>query len=537
MAVAQLDEVVTRYDVDGVWIDILYLPGHPPELERDTCFCDYCHRQYSEWYQGEHLLDPAGTPRHDEFRALTYRNFLAQLKTMLVSKDRPLALTFNGAGRRRMPGYKICDDLADILSGEAHNPISLSVTSKSHRNDGRPFELLSCSEVCWSHNQLKPDTLIKLESLSTFIAGGAYTMGITHAPDGRVSPANVERLAKWAEWIRSRADLFRPAEPIYEVGVLAPELGPVGCEAWAMLLRKGHFLFNVFMDLPAGRGKSPDGLLRHKVIIVPYTRKLSVGETKELHEYAAQGGRVLLEFPAQQMRDHEPWHEGLAGARQVREAQAYAFYLLPEDKVLRRDLPADEPVQVYTKNVCVLELATGRAVGRIVQQFKDKVRTSDNQTVANYWARPDEAERWPGIVVNRIGKGQVMFLALPLTVVNQDAARCPWPEMLAQNCVRYLLGEQMVSVGAYNRVEVNLCRQPSRLILHFVNHGYGAGEFIHGYGEQEFLRDLPVRLGAELRRTVNRAALEPEGKSLRLTDEGFVLPSLGVYQAVGLRAK
>ena len=530
MAVAQLDEVVTRYDVDGVWIDILYLPGHPPELDRDTCFCDYCHRQYSEWYQGEHLLDAAGTPRYDEFRALTYRDFLAQLKAMLMSKDRPLALTFNGAGRRRMPGYKICDDLADILSGEAHNPISLSVTSKSHRNDGRPFELLSCSEVCWSHNQLKPDTLIKLESLSTLIAGGVYTMGITHAPDGRVSPANVERLAEWAEWIRGRADLFRPAEPVYEVGILAPELGPVGCEAWAALLRKSHFLFNVFMDVQAvHRG--------HKVTIVPYTRRLSIAETKALREYVSQGGRLLLEFPAQQMRNHDALLEKLVGVRELREAQAYAFYLLPENKTLSADLPAAEPVQIYSKTVCVVELTTGRTLGKIVQQFKDKVRTSDNQTVANYWARPDEAERWPGIVVNRIGKGQVMFLALPLTAPNQDAARCPWPETLAQNCVRYLLGEQMVWVGAYNRVEVNLCRQPGRLVLHFVNHGYGAGEYIHGYGEQEFLRDLPVRLGAELRRTVNRAALEPEGKSLRLTDEGFVLPSLGLYQAVSLKSQ
>jgi hypothetical protein len=256
-----------------------------------------------------------------------------------------------------------------------------------------------------------------------------------------------------------------------------------------------------------------------------------------LHEYVSQGGRLILEFPAQQMRNHDPELEKLVGAHQVQELQAYAFYLLPEDEILRADLPADEPVQLYSKSACVVELTTGRALGKIVQQFKDKVRTSDNQTVANYWARPDEAERWPGIVVNQAGKGQVMFLALPLAVANQDAARCPWPEMLAQNCVRYLLGEQMISVGAYNRVEVNLCRQPGRLVLHFVNHGYGAGEFIHGYGEQEFLRDLPVRLGRELRQCVDRATNEPEGENLPLTHEGFVLPRLGVYQAVSLRAK
>ncbi len=291
-AVSQLEEVVTRYEVDGVWIDILYLPGHVQDLTRETCFCEHCHRRYSEWYKGEHLLDAAGTPRHDLFRARTYQSFLAQLKTMLMAQERPIALTFNGAGRRRMPQYKVCDDLADLLSGEAHNPVHLSVTSKSHRNDGRPFELLSCSEVCWSHNQLKPDTLIKLESLSTLIAGGTYTMGITHAPDGRLSEANVDRLIEWGTWIRERAGLFKDAQPVYEMGVLSSEGGPAGCEMWAELLRKGHFQFNVFMDLDGARGWPLDGedsadLTDYRLIVVPMGRDLSADEALRLREYVS----------------------------------------------------------------------------------------------------------------------------------------------------------------------------------------------------------------------------------------------------------
>lgn len=543
-AVAQLEEVVDSYDVAGAWIDILYLPGHTTELERDTCFCDDCHRQYSEWYDGEHLLDAAGTPRHDEFRALTYRNFLAQLKTMLMSKERPLLLTFNGAGRRRMPGYKICDDLTDIFSGEAHNPISLTVTSKSHRNSGRAFELLSCSEVCWSHNQLKPDTLLKLESLSTLIAGGTYTQGITHAPDMRLSEPNIARLSAWGQWIKARADLFRPAEAVYEVGLLAPELGPAGVDKWAEWLRQGHFLFDVSMDLPGclthqpplQDGEPGGGSRGCRVVLVPSVRPLSEAEAEELRGWVEGGGKLVLEYPAAALRDRQPWLETLVGARCLREHEAYAFFLQPEAEGLQANLPQGDPVMLYAKSVLQMELGTGESVGQIVQQFRDKVRTSDIQTVANFWAREDQKERWPGIIVNRVGKGQVLLVGAQLTVRNADEDRCPWPKMLAQNCLRYLLGEQMVSIGAYNQVEVNLCRQANRQVLHLTNHMYGHGETISGFGEEVFLRELPVRLSPELRGTFTRATLEPEGEPLTLTAEGFVLPKLGVYQAVCLWA-
>ncbi|MEN6548122.1 MAG: alpha-amylase family protein [Armatimonadia bacterium] len=538
--VNQLEEVVDNYEVEGAWIDILYLPGHTEELERDTCFCEYCHRQYSDWFKGEHLLDAAGTPRHNEFRAMTYRNFLAQLKTMLMGKERPLALTFNGAGRRRMPGYKICDDLTDFYSGEAHNPTSLMITSKSHRGTGRAFELLSCSEVCWSHNQLKPDTLITLESLSTLIAGGTYTIGVTHAPDGRLSAANVERLARWGKWIHERGDLFRKSEPVYEAGILAPELGPTGIEKWAEWLRKGHLLFDVFMDLPEGRALP-------KVVLVPAARPLSEDEARRLKAYVEQGGKVMLEYPAEALREHRPWMEELVGARMLREHGQYAFYLQPlsgagageppallGNEGLAADLPEGDPVMVYAKAAGEVELTGAEVLAELVFQFKDKVRTSDIQTVANFWAREGVLPRPPGIIINRIGKGCVVTTMVGLTVHNRDEDRCPWPEMLAQNCLRYLLGEQMVRVGDYNEVEVNLARQEGRQVLHFVNHMYGAGMFMHGRGETQYLRELPVKLGEGLRGQVKRAVLEPEGVELEVTEEGFVLPKLGVYQAVGL---
>jgi hypothetical protein len=46
---------------------------------------------------------------------------------------------------------------------------------------------------------------------------------------------------------------------------------------------------------------------------------------------------------------------------------------------------------------------------------------------------------------------------------------------------------------------------------------------------------MPVRLSAALREQVRAAELAPENVPIPLTPEGFVLPELGVYQAVVLR--
>jgi len=542
-AVKQIEEVVTRYEVDGVWIDILYLPQHTEDMTRDTCFCDHCHRQYSEWYAGEHLLDAAGEPRHDEFRMRTYRGFLTQLKTMLMSQERPICLTFNGAGRRRQVGYRACDDLADFLSGEAHDPVSLSLTSKSHRNDERPFELLSCAEVCWSHNQLKPATLIKLESLGTLIAGGTYTIGITHAPDGRLSSANVTQLTEWSRWIRQRQDLLKNASPVYEAGLLAPEGGPAGCDAWAELLRQAHVQFNVFMDLQAGASartlgsRPPAGLDKYGLIIVPAGRGINSQEATALAQYVRAGGRLFIEDPSEQLHDGDRLMQDLIGAELRSQRQAYAFYLEPKDPVLVADLPPGEPVLVYAKSAAILEPETACTVAHLVPQFRDKVRTSDIQTVANYWAREDEAQRPPGMVVNTLGEGIVMASAIPLTVRNRDAERCPWPRTLAGNCVRYLLEQPMVSLAGCTQVEVNVCQQPGRTLVHFLNHGYGPGPAIHGKGEVDFISDIRVSLAPQLSQRVSRVVLEPEGDELALTEDGFTVPRLGVYQAVALYDK
>lgn len=200
-AIAQMMEICGRYELDALWLDILYYPPHPePEgVKRgeDTCFCDDCHQAYSQWYQGEHLIDAMGTPRHDEFRAESFRRFLIDLKRSLAGLPRPIAVTFNGAGRQRLPYYERVDELADWYCSEAHRKFARSAYSRMFAGQEKPFELMSCSELVWSHNVSKPTPLLKVEAAATLACGGTYTLGINHAPDGRLLRGNISRLPQW----------------------------------------------------------------------------------------------------------------------------------------------------------------------------------------------------------------------------------------------------------------------------------------------------------------------------------------------------
>jgi hypothetical protein len=289
------------------------------------------------------------------------------------------------------------------------------------------------------------------------------------------------------------------------------------------------------MDLEAacGHPRAPEGLHRYRVIVVPQARPLTEAEAVALRGYVTHGGALLLESPSVALRDHQPWIEALVGARQLREPQAYAFYLLPDHPELWRDLPPGDPVQFYVPSFSLVELTDAQAVGLVVPQFRDKVRTSDIQTVANVPARPDQAPRHPGILLHRMGAGSVLTTVLPLTAPNRDADRSPWARVLTRNCLHLLLGEPLVSIPGNGLVEAVLCRQPGRYVLHFLNHRYGAGAEIP-VTEEDFVRDLPVRLSASLRGQVAAATLEPEGVPLPLTADGFTLPQLGVHQAVAL---
>jgi hypothetical protein len=534
---AQLRELAERYPIVGYWLDILYLPPHPPACDlkegQDTCFCEHCHRAYSEWFGGEHLTDAFGTTRHDEFRAESYRRFLIEVKRDLLKLPRPLLLSFNGAGKRRHPFNDRVDELSDYYTGEAHHPPARCLWTKLLPQDGRPYELMSCAELEWSHNVAKPLTLIQLESLATLIGGGTYTLGINHAPDGRLSAGNMDRLAEWGAWVRTNRPLLTGGQPVAEIGLL--EAGqcclvdrPTAIWKWVEWLRNGHFLFTIVRTLDAAHAP--------RALIVPAALEIDDELAIALEAYVRHGGRLLVEGPLARRNTDGPFMlESLVGCAPHGTLRGYGFYLQPATPAISAGLLADEPVYFQCGQAQVLHCATARPLAHLVPQFMDKVRTSDIQNPPNWPATREQADWHPGITINQVGKGRVIACALQLTCADEHQTRHPWPHRLAINLLNELLGGQAVRLRGHECVEVLATRRGDAITLHFLNHQYDAGDFISGAGECEQLADIEIELGGVLGELEAQAQSEPDGKPLPLAGRRLVLPRLGLYQAVVVR--
>ena len=545
-ALEQLREIVTRYDVVGVWLDILYLPWHPKpsdDATRDVCFCANCHKTYSRMYRGEHLVDAAGTLRHDEFQAATYERFLRRARKMLQKQSRPLLLTFNGAGKARRPFYDRCDALADFCTGEAHNPEALGWFSRQHGNDVRPFELLSCSEICWSHNVLKPTSLLKLEAISTVVHGGTYTIGITANPDGGISKDNVVRLAEVNAWLEKYRPSCRNVEPVFEAALVVDSQRIAvdtvrhadtdyldRCQRWASILRRSHVLFNLLTTMT--------DLERYKAIILPAGTPVDQRQIDGLMRYVDAGGNLFIEAPccdvlAQLAGCQQKGTVPRCSDRPYGYDKDDAHYIRLRDPQLQAGLFTNEPIMIEFNHPVVLDAVDAEVLADLHLQFMPKCRTSDIQTVPNVASTQAHS---PAITVRAIGQGCVMLTAMPLGKANSNELRAPWQETLARNCITLLTGQRFVEVPGHRRIEVCVNRCDDAYMVSFLNHNYGPSDCIGDEGPSETYNRLFVALADPLCASCATVSVVPDGGELKLITRkgrrGFVLPSLDVFRMV-----
>lgn len=526
-AIAQMMEICGRYDVDALWLDILYYPPHPEasgvERGEDTCFCDDCHQAYSRWYQGEHLIDAMGTPRHDEFRAESFRRFLIDLKRSLAGLPRPIALTFNGAGRQRLPYYERVDELADWYCSEAHRKSARSAYSRMFAGREKPFELMSCSELVWSHNVSKPTPLLKIEAAATLACGGTYTLGINHAPDGRLLPGNISRLPQWGAWCREFVENTGGGMPVAEVVVqaTAQQISSGKVAGLVSMLENGRFLFG----FPSGA----QDLGEEKLRIVP-EGKVSQEEFRRIEGFLARGGAVLALgpiFPGSPLLD-------LAGITCYPADGSDCLYLQTDNEILRSGLLCDDPVFFENVDASRLRASDADVLAWLVPPFLPKTRLTSIQIAPNFPARREQAEWTPGIVLRRVGRGVIAFSALDLTQKSGGMHGNPWPQVLFSNLVRFLLGGTVLELDGLGAVELLVTRREKEITLHLFNQAFDGLGFPDGekedmtFGPMEIVVH-PERLGL---RVLGPLSLPPGVRFESRSGGAFAL----VFERLGLMA-
>jgi hypothetical protein len=540
---AQLEEIVSAYAVDAIWLDIFALGPR----DRD-CLCRWCRQRYAEVHGGD-LAAIADRELLGRFKVECLEQHLADIQS-LRDRYRPgIPIAFNGAGPgfRRHPEAGPASlrlyDRVDFLSDEGHDPRFESAMAKAMRAHHKPFEILTSGGIAneWAGWVTKPAGRLSLEGSVVGSHGGSFGLGVSVLPAGELPPGELAIVAEAADYLRKRAPWFGPQETAAEVSILIqpfrdtsayepperPALGPrlprdgahhappvydpepIANGAWDAL-KEHHIPFDFVheRDLPD----------RSRVLFLQASARLSDAYCDMVREFVGAGGTVIAEGHATLLDERGARRSDFAladvfGLRFQGYTGAWdANYVAVTSPELRAGLPT-YPLLVIGPTVSV-DVVTAEVLARLVPPIGGE--QSATHHTASLYNPPGGVSSTPTITSNRFGAGRAIYLAQG--VGDHIRARRdvdPWSKRLLANVVDLAAGTRPLRTTAPPGVEVVLNRAPhGGLWLHLLNH-YVADPAIGADAAPE-LAGIAIELSESRFGAIGRITAQPAGAELAL---------------------
>ncbi|OCT11485.1 beta-galactosidase [Paenibacillus pectinilyticus] len=282
---AQIDEVVQRYDADGIFLDIVSVR---------KCYCHNCILTLRT--EGK---DPFDEQAIIELSERTYRNYTERVKETIHARKPQMNIFHNGGhisrGRRdlaQMNSHLELESLPTGGWGYDHFPLSaryaqtlgmdfLGMTGKFHTNWGE-------------FGGYKHPNALRYEVSLSIANGARCSIGDQLHPEGVMDKATYELIGAAYSEVAAKEMWCTDTTSVADVALLSLEAlgihehsihtGLNDAGAVRMLL-EGNILFDV-IDLE-------QDFSRYKVIILPDLVSVNATLKAKLESYFAQGGKVL----------------------------------------------------------------------------------------------------------------------------------------------------------------------------------------------------------------------------------------------------
>lgn len=296
LMIPQLLELITEYDIDGIWVDAENWGAAP-------CYCDRCRAAFDR---------PAPTSAAelgwdewlDSHRQAVKAHVTAYAEAVHEAKP-GFAVASNWLGGLIQP-----DALGapvDWLSGDVAPTVSPILNARAFDRRGMPFELMTWAFITpypghpvMDHKSF--DHLRQEVAIGLSCGGGAAVYDIPERT-GHLVSWRQQRLADLIAWCRERQAVVQGSRSVPQVAVLQSETQhylrspglfvtndattPVRGAVLALLDAGFHVDLVTEADL-AQRASE------YRLVVVPEQEDLSPDALRELERYATNGGSVLL---------------------------------------------------------------------------------------------------------------------------------------------------------------------------------------------------------------------------------------------------
>jgi len=445
LLIPQVREVLTAYDLDGVWMDgecwavqMDYSPAALEQWRKETGYAD-APKNRSDPYWFEWKM----------FHRLQFEKYLAHWVDALHESHPNAYFTSNWAYATCMP--KTIEAKIDWLSGD-HAPTSSvdyeRVEGRYLANTGMPWELHA-----WGFNHA-PNTPVgnshkfavhlQQEAAATLMLGGGFTVGTRCTRSGYVPESIIDVLAEVAEFCRARQEVSHRNTSVPQVALLLSsetfwdQCGSVyrGWRPFDELDGVLHALLELHysVDILAEHQLQPQ-LHEFPLVVIPDSYKLADDFRQSLLNYVQQGGKLLL----------------------LGEKCARLF-----EPALGINLKG-EPQGVEA----VLQSSAGQA--HVIGPWQEVEPTTAKAIALRYPTRDTRKEGVVAATLVSYGKGQIGAVYGPVAL-GYLRAHHPALRQFIGEIAQQLFPNPAVSVEAPPCVDIALRRTPSgKLSLHLLN--------------------------------------------------------------------
>lgn len=483
------------YGIQGFHVDMVDQGFGPPY----GCACDTCKALFKTQFGGDMPGGVTWDARWDQmltFRYDTSANFERDIRDFVKAGDPAVSVDFNyhgyppfsfQVGQRPVQHAHIGDFVTCESGPWGFGALSSGLTAEFVRasGPGRPYQVVMQRGTRFYHDQTcRPLNDLRWEMFS-LLARGAQVTTVDKTPySGVMDPVAYRRIGQVFEEVLRKQAHFGQA-PVYEAGLYYSGrardwYGREDPPRYEQSLFGAHQALT-YAHVPAGvvldENISLEALREFPVVILPNVTIVSENEAALLETYVAGGGALVITgqsgcYDRYGVPMEHSTLEKLAGARLKSMPPDQDNYLrldaAPQGiESLAEDFPLGWPNLIYGP-AAVYEPHTATAYGQLVAPIR-RTRQREGKKGTSFPSSAGEAVG-PGILVNRIGAGTVLTLAVAPDVSAGGEYRTAEASHLLSNAVRALHPAPRIAIDAPQYVETAVTDDPASktLRVHFI---------------------------------------------------------------------
>jgi len=484
-ALKQIEEISQNYDFEGFFFDMTFWPI--------VCYCPACRERFLKEVGKEppKIIDWENRDWVEfQRKREDWLSEFAQLATQKAKSSKPGASVehqFSTCVANWVFGVtQAIADASDYCGGDFYGgALQESFICKLYYNltKNQPFEFMTsrCTNLA-DHTTTKPKELLEAQTFSTLANGGAFLFIDAIDPIGTMNQKVYETMGEiyekaeaYEEHIGGKlcedvgiyfsfASKFDPKDKdrgVMETSGRQPHLDSALNVAKSLL--NAHIPFGMITKKDLGR------LDTYKAIVLPDVLMMDEEEVEALREYVASGGRLYASYCTSLLNKNGDKADFLLsdvlGISFLGETKESVTYISPSREIpqIFGDITPQVPLILFHPQIIAKPSDEGEVIAKICLPYTDP---SDTRIFASIHSNPPgTVSDHPAIVRRRFGKGEAIWCAGPLEMMEQERHR----EFFIRLLKSLVRDGFSLETDAPKSVEITMFQQEGKCIVNLLN--------------------------------------------------------------------